>query len=98
MFSHAEVSKLDNPRSINKEISTFDIPDDINKYRETNMLKASTSGKIFTKIDYSNIVTLPMDCLFIVQISQPRQNVTSKIANNRFCHGTAAMITDIFVY
>lgn len=94
MFSHAEISKLDNPRSINKEISTFDIPD--NKNRETNMLRFNTRT-IFTKIDYSNIVTLPMYSLFIVQISQPRQNVTSKIANNRFCHG-AAMITDIFVY
>jgi hypothetical protein len=63
MFSHAEVSKLDNPRSINKEISTFNIP---------------------------------MHCLFVVQISQPGQNVTSEIANNRFRHGTA-MVTDVFV-
>lgn len=36
MFSHAEVSKLHNPRSINKEISTFDIPVNITEKKETN--------------------------------------------------------------
>ena len=38
-----------------------------------------------------------MYCLFAVQISQPGQDMTSKIANNRFGHGTAAMVLDIFV-
>ena len=38
-----------------------------------------------------------MYCLFAVQISQPGQDVASKIANNRFCHGTAAMVSNIFV-
>ena len=28
MFSHAEVSQLDNTRGVNKEISTFDIPEE----------------------------------------------------------------------
>lgn len=38
-----------------------------------------------------------MNSLFAVQISEAGQDMTSKIANNRFCHGTTAMVLDIFV-
>lgn len=38
-----------------------------------------------------------MNSLFAVQISEAGQDMTSKIANNRFSHGTAAMVLDIFV-